>query len=291
MNWYAVFARVKPAARAVNLAAMMGAMWIGCLTVSAGDLPIATSEGKPYLDMPGNAGGTMPRLLSQTGAFKNVAELTPADGLIPYDVIVPFWSDGAEKSRWISVPAGQKIKFTRTGDWVFPRGTVFVKNFSLPTREKDPAITRRLETRLLVCDENGGVYGVTYKWRADNSDADLLATNLSEAIPVETSAGRRAQTWYYPSRKDCVTCHTANAGYVLGVKTRQLNRNFTYSGGVTGNELTVWNRLGLFNTNLAEADLEKVPTLAAVDDTRRSIEDRARSYLDANCANCHRPKG
>jgi uncharacterized repeat protein (TIGR03806 family) len=291
MNRYAWFAGYRYAARAVNLAAVLIVARPGSLTVSAVDFPIPKSEGTPYLAMPGNAGGTMPRLLSQTGAFKNVAELRPARGLIPYDVIVPFWSDGAEKSRWISVPAGQKIKFTETGEWVFPRGTVFVKNFSLPTDERNPAITRRLETRLLVCDENGGVYGVTYKWRADNTDADLLATNLAEPIPVETSSGVRMQTWYYPSRKDCLTCHTANAGYVLGVKTRQLNRNFTYAPGFTDNELAVWNRLGLFDANLAGADLEKFPKLAAMDDTTRSVEDRARSYLDANCANCHRPKG
>jgi len=101
----------------------------------------------------------------------------------------------------------------------------------------------------------------------------------------------RTQTWYYPSRQDCLTCHTANAGFVLGVKTRQLNRDLTYPSGVTENELRHWNRLGLFDTNLADADLKNFPKLAARDDATRSLADRARSYLDANCAHCHRPKG
>ena len=241
--------------------------------------------------MPPRADGALPPRLSQTGAFKDVARLTPSDSLIPYDLIVSFWSDGAEKSRWLSVPENQKIKFAPAGEWVFPKGTVFVKHFELATDETHPEVRRRLETRLLVCDDQGGVYGVAYKWRADNRDADLLATNLTESILIKTATGVRTQMWYYPSRQDCLTCHTANAGYVLGVKTRQLNHEFTFPSGVADNELRAWNHIGMFATNLAEADLENLPKLASLDDPARSLADRARSYLDANCAHCHRPEG
>jgi uncharacterized repeat protein (TIGR03806 family) len=248
-------------------------------------------ESKAYLQMPPDANGAIPQLLSKTGAFADTSQAVPADSLIPYDIIVPFWSDGAEKFRWVCVPAGRQVKFSPTGDWTFPQGTVFVKTFALATNELEPGSLRRLETRLLVCDADGGVYGVTYKWRANNSDADLLATNLTEAIPIQTATGVRTQQWYYPSRQDCLTCHTPLAGGVLDVKTRQLNREFTYPSGVMDNELRTWNHLGLFDTNLAGADLEKFPKLARLDDPTRSVQDRARSYLDANCANCHRPKG
>ena len=214
-----------------------------------------------------------------------------AGALIPYDLIVPFWSDGAEKFRWVSVPDNQKVEFSPFGDWAFPHGTVFVKTFALATNELEVDSLRRLETRLLVCDADGSVYGVTYKWRADNSDADLLATNLTETIRIQTATGVRTQQWYYPSRQDCLTCHTPLAGGVLDVDTRQLNREFTYPSGITDNQLRTWNHLGLFNTNVAGVDFEKFPALARLDDPARSLEDRARSYLDANCANCHRPKG
>jgi uncharacterized repeat protein (TIGR03806 family) len=246
---------------------------------------------QPYLRMPHLADGKIPALLSQTGAFSVTRELLPAEGLIPYDLVVAFWSDGAAKSRWIAVPT-QKIQFSATGEWTFPPGTVFVKTFELPTDAGDPGIKRRLETRLLVCDSAGGVYGVVYKWRPDNSDADLLSGSQSEDIPIKSAAGVvRNQPWYYPSRADCLACHNAKAGGVLGVKTRQMNRAFTYPGGVTDNELRAWNHLGLFAPGVNEAELEKLPTLAAADDAQRSLQDRARSYLDANCAQCHRPGG
>src|SRR5882724_2889419 len=250
----------------------------------------ARPESKACLFMPKQINGALPPLLSQTGAFKDTANLAPNDNLIPYDLIVPFWSDGATKTRFISLP-DEKIKFAPTGEWIFPRGTVFVKTFSLATNELNPNSLRRLETRLLVCDVDGGIYGVTYKWRADNSDADLLASNLTETISIKTATGTRTQAWYYPSRADCLTCHTANAGLVLGVKTRQLNRDFTFPSGVTDNELRAWNHAGLFDTNFSDVEIKNFPKLARTDDLSRSLEDRARSYLDANCANCHRPGG
>jgi uncharacterized repeat protein (TIGR03806 family) len=245
--------------------------------------------------MPETDHAAPPRLLSQTGAFKNTRDLTPAESLIPYDINVAFYSDGASKLRWLSVPnealSGLKVTFAPTGDWRFPNGTVFVKHFEMATDETHPEERRRLETRLLVCDAKGGVYGVTYKWRSDNSDADLLESNLTEVLRIQTATGIRTQTWYYPSRQDCRTCHSTTAGNVLGLKTRQLNRDFSFPGGVVDNELRAWNHAGLFEPQLKEADLQSYAQLARADDSTRSIEDRTRSYLDANCAYCHRPGG
>jgi uncharacterized repeat protein (TIGR03806 family) len=250
----------------------------------------ARPQAIPYLSMPKQATGKFPALLSQTGAFADVRTLSPGKALIPYDLILAFWSDGAVKSRWMSLPPG-KIGFSPDGDWKFPAGSVFVKHFDLPVDDTDPRIRRRLETRLLVRDQNGGVYGATYKWRADNSDAELVTDAVTENISIKTATGTREQTWYYPGRKDCLTCHTAIAGGVLGLKTRQMNRDITYPGGVSDNQLRAWNHVGLFDTALSTTDLGALPTLAARTDTSRSLEDRARSYLDANCSHCHRPGG
>jgi uncharacterized repeat protein (TIGR03806 family) len=247
---------------------------------------------RAYLHMPAQIDGPLPLLLSQTGAFLDTARLVPNPGLIPYDLIVPFWSDGAAKIRYVAIPKGQQIGFTADAEWSFPAGTVFVKTFELPTDDAHPEIMRRLETRLLVRDDKGGVYGVVYKWRADNSDADLLPSSLTETIPIRARDGStREQTWYYPSRENCLTCHNARAGGVLGLKARQLNRTLTYPSGVSANELQTLDHLHLLNPAPSAAELKTLPTLAGTNDASRSLQDRARSYLDANCAHCHRPGG
>ncbi|HEY7313882.1 MAG TPA: PQQ-dependent sugar dehydrogenase [Gemmataceae bacterium] len=229
-----------------------------------------------------------PSLLSRTGLFASLADLRPRRGLIPYTVNVPLWSDGAAKQRWMA-PGRSPIDFAPEGEWTFPAGTVFVKHFDLPIDERDPRVKRRLETRLLVVDGTGNGYGVTYKWRPDNRDADLLRDSQREDIVIKTAGGTRTQTWYYPSPADCLTCHTSAAKFVLGVKTRQLNGSFTYPTGTTDNQLRTWNYLGLFRPRLEESKIAELRKLVPLTDTKASLADRARSYLDANCANCHRP--
>jgi uncharacterized repeat protein (TIGR03806 family) len=225
----------------------------------------------------------LPGLLSATGLFRSLAELTPAPGLVPYEVNAPLWSDGADKRRWIAVPEGERLRFRQRGEWGFPPGTVFVKHFELP---RNKGKVRRLETRLLVTGEAGTGYGVNYRWRPDGSDADLLPDGLTETLDAKTG-----RTWTYPGRGDCLVCHNSAAGFVLGVSTRQLNRSLRYPGGISDNQLRAWGHAGLLEPAPTEADVPSYPRLEAVGNARASLETRVRSYLDANCAFCHRPGG
>jgi uncharacterized repeat protein (TIGR03806 family) len=273
-------------------------------TVTAGNgLPYGLATNgivPPYLNMPATYNGTLPPLLSGTGVFGDTARRATAGGLIPYSLNLPSWSDGAVNSYFLAVPnrggiitPDEQMRFRPTNSWKFPDGTIFVKNFDLTVDETNPAVPRRrLETQILVRATNGAVYGVTYKWRADNSDADLLAGGLNEDILITNAMGVRIQTWHYASPADCLTCHTPVANYVLGVNTRQLNGSFTYPDtGITDNQIRTLNRLGLFSPAINEANIAGYPKLSALTNSSASLEDRARSYLDANCAECHRPGG
>lgn len=274
--------------------AAAGADRAGCGSASGhaqAELPPRRMPTRPFLNMPETATGRIPPLLSQTGAFTNMRTLAPARGLLPYDLILSFWSDGAQKSRFVAIPEG-KVAVSPDGEWAFPRGTVFVKTFELATDARHPQARRRLETRLLVIGGKDGVYGVTYKWRADLSDADLVGPQaVDEDIAVHDASGLRSQTWYYPGRADCVACHNARTPGQLGPKTRQLDRDLHYPDGITENQLHRWNRLGLFAPALDDEGIASFATLARPDDAHRSLEDRARSWLDVNCGQCHRPGG
>ena len=257
------------------------------------------SLAPPFYGMPTNSGGPMPALLSLTGIFSDTPDMIPTNGLIPYAPNTPFWSDGAQKTRYFSVPydggvlsPGMQITFSPTGQWSFPAGSVFVKTFELNTDTSNPNVKRRIETRVLVRDNYGAVYGVTYKWRPDNSDADLLSSSRQENILITNATGISTQTWTYPSPSDCLTCHTPVANYVLGVNTRQLNGNYRYaSTGVTDNQLRTLNRIGLLNPAFDQAGIANYRQLSAVTNLSASLEERARSYLDANCEQCHQPGG
>jgi len=234
-----------------------------------------------------SGGGTATTQLSQTGIFADLLDLTAAPGFIEYGLEVPFWSDGAGKRRWLAIPNGQRIGFSPTGPWSFPVGTIAVKHFEIELVEGDSTSARRLETRVLVRRASGWE-GFTYRWNAAGTEADLLVGGASEVLTIETSTGPRQQLYEYPSRTDCLRCHTSAAGFLLGVRTRQLNRNFDFVE-VTDNQLRSYDHIGLFSTSIgAPSQYGAYPGL---DDASASLAVRARAYLEVNCAQCHRPNG
>ncbi|MFM8361022.1 MAG: PQQ-dependent sugar dehydrogenase, partial [Verrucomicrobiota bacterium] len=235
----------------------------------------------------------LPRLLSQTGAFSDTAQLEPDPALIPYRVTSPLWSDGAAKRRWMALPPdgpSNRIERLPGGEWAFPGGTVFVKHFEIQTNRLDPAAIRRLETRLMVLPTNGGAYGVTYRWRPDGQDAEVLPGGGDEEIVIRTADGEVRQTWHYPSMRECLQCHTRAAGYVLGVTPAQLNRPPVTPGpsGAT-NQVASLNALGLLHPPLTDPELAAVPAMVDPADPDQPLATRVRAYLESNCASCHRP--
>lgn len=252
-----------------------------------GELYILTLGSGPLLRLERSAPAeTLPPRLSAVGAFDDLDSLEPSQGLVAYAVQVPLYSDGAHKRRWLLAPEGTKIQFAEAGPYRFASGTTFVKHFELALDERQPERRRRLETRFLVNTEQG-YYGISYRWNADGSDATPVLESELETLRVTGPDGSvREQPYLYPAPSDCLVCHNAGAGHVLGVRTAQLNGPLDASLDPRS-QLLDWSERGLLDTELDPAALAALPRLAALEDESRSLEDRVRSYLDANCSNCH----
>jgi len=235
-------------------------------------------------------GGGFPALLSQTGLFSSTATLAPSAGLVAYDLVAPFWSDSAIKRRWVALPAGTRTGFDPDRPWELPTGSVVVKHFDAPLGAGQ---TRRLETRVLLHQPAGALgpahwVGVTYKWNANQTDANLLTAGLDEPITVNTGAGPQLQNYHYPASFECLQCHNGAAGGVLGLRTAQLNRSVTYPGG-TANQLSAWSCAGMLDENPGDPAGHDVLTDPSSATAPRTL--RARAWLDVNCSMCHRPGG
>ncbi|MGB1949422.1 MAG: PQQ-dependent sugar dehydrogenase [Marinobacter sp.] len=240
---------------------------------TAGELYLVTFSGLFRID-PVSEEVELPQRLSDTGCVQASAPWQPADGLIPYTVIEPFWSDGADKTRYMALPDNTRITVDSSGDFALPRGSVLVKNFLLGQS--------LIETRLFLHNADGSWSGYSYQWDDAGTDAELVEG--SQDVDVG------GQTWHYPSAGECSLCHTAAAGFSLGLETSQLNGNFTYpQTGNTANQLTTLASIGVLSEPVTSA--QRSQTLSRSTDASATLSQRARSYLHSNCSHCHRPGG
>ena len=205
----------------------------GFRETTAGDLLVIDHGGGFYrLDQAPLAADTppFPKTLSATGLFLSTRDNRPDPALIPYDVNAPLWSDGAAKERFIALPGDGTISAVPLHGWDFPEGTVLVKTFSLDMTAGDSASCQRIETRLLT-KQLGQWVGYSYRWADDQSDAALVGA-AGEDVPLAIAdpaapGGKRTQTWHYPSRTECMVCHTRASNFVLGLTVPQLNRGLS----------------------------------------------------------------
>ncbi len=233
-----------------------------------------------------------PRQLSQTGLFASVKGHQVAPGVISYSVNVPFWSDGAGKERFLAMPGETRVGFDEDAGWEFDDGAVTVKSFTLETQAGNPYSRSYIETRIVV-KQDGRWVGYTYAWNDEQTDAELVeADGRDRTYLVQdpaVSGGERSQVWHYPSREECMFCHSRAAGFVLGLNTRQMNRVHDY-GGSRDNQLRTLNHIGLFREPLEKSPAEYA-VLPDPFNEEADLETRAKAYLQVNCAMCHAASG
>jgi uncharacterized repeat protein (TIGR03806 family) len=243
---------------------------------NSGELYVVTSSEIHKL-VPGNAlpGQEGPATqLSATGCFEASDPTQPSEGLIYFDLHAPLWSDAASKRRWMALPDGQTIDIDQDGDFLFPDGTVLAKEFAV---DGEP-----IETRLLMKDLTGRWSGYSYEW--SGADATLLPAGKQKTLP-------NGQVWSYPSRGECLRCHTGGANVSLGPEISQLNGDIVYEETYRiSNQLATMQHIGLFTNGLPNTP-DQLPALAGLADDHQAISRRARSYLHSNCSGCHRGPG
>jgi uncharacterized repeat protein (TIGR03806 family) len=238
-----------------------------------------------------------PTRLSETGLFTSVAEHRPHPAALPFDVAAPQWADGATLERFASLPGLERIvqkpQLNAGGAWTLPNGSVLVQTLRLDLagdagRQKPT----RIETRLMV-REQGEWAGYSYRWNDAQTDAELVpsAGDSVEVGVADPSAptGRREQVWRFPSRAECLACHSRAAGFVLGFSPLQLDRDHRY-GEVIDNQLRTFEHIGVFEGTLPSRRADR-PRLVNPYDEQAPREARVRSYLHVNCSACHVQEG
>ena len=212
----------------------------------------------------------------------NLSDLIPNKGVIPYDLNTPLFSDYSSKKRFVYVPKGSVIPYSITDVLSFPTGSVLIKNFYYPQNGVD----RIIETRLLL-KTSSGWKPETYVWNNEQTKAEksLIGGTVNLAINVNGSS----QNFNYriPNQNQCVNCHSSTGSTnIIGPRIQNLNKNYTYTSG-TSNQIDYWVEQGI----LANTHSDTIPTWPKFNDPSSDLNERARAYLDVNCASCHTERG
>lgn len=235
-----------------------------------------------------DSGAGFPRRLSETGLFASTPHLETNPGVIRYDVNVPGWVDGARSHRWLALPGESAMRYSSPRGWDLPEGAVVVQTLSMEGTGGGGA-NRRIETRLLV-REQGEYAGYSYRWNSEQTDAELVAAGgFEETIETYDKAQnmRSRQSWRFPSRAECLMCHSRAANFVLGLSEAQMNRDFPEGVGEgKGNQIEWLVKSGCL-TNAPVKPVDELARLIRPNDSTAPLEVRARSYLHVNCSPCH----
>ena len=258
-------------------------------TDRAGEILITRNDGQIHRLVPQPAAAAttaeFPRRLSETGIFASSATLTPASGVVPYEINAALWSDGARARRHLAVSGWQNVTTdsAREDRFVLPDGSAVARTLEI---NGTPA-PRRVETQLMF-REHGAWRFYTYAWNEAQTDAELIAADGE----TRTIPGVANRTWRYAARSECAICHHAATHGTIGLSLAQLNRDadFTPLGRRVESQIAALIDTGLLKPAPAAPPAEWQKRVSPHDVTQ-PLEARARSYLDINCAHCHRDGG
>ena len=246
----------------------------------AGDDERCTIAG----DGPGvDPSGEFCERLSTYRLFDDLAAQAPAQGVRSYDVNTPLFSDYTIKSRFVWLPPGAAMTWSDADAFEFPPGAVVIKTFAYPVDRRDPGLGRRLlETRLLVRGDDAWT-GAAYVYDADGREARLaIAGAFLDTAWIHDDGSERTNHYAVPNKNQCKNCHAEHNDAVdlLGPKARHLNRGDQLQGLIDGHALV---------DAPPASQWPRAPV--ATDPASGTLDERARAWLDINCAYCHNSNG
>ena len=228
--------------------------------------------------------------LSDYGFFREpMAEQIPLDNIFPYRISTELFKDYAFKSRFIVLPEGEKISYISSEEFDFPVGTIFIKTFYYPADFRFPEKNWQIiETRLLVHTPEGWI-GYPYVWNTEQTDAILdIAGNRQKVLWIDKRGKSKNVNYLVPNFNMCKGCHVIDKTFQpIGPKPRLLNCDNFYDGSHK-NQLEKMLELDMIDEM---PSVETIPATAEWGSEHYSLNDRARAYLDVNCAHCHNSKG
>jgi putative heme-binding domain-containing protein len=224
-----------------------------------------------------------PRKLSETGLFADTARQRPGAGVYEFSIHEPMWQDGAEATRYIGLPKTSGIHTdivvrgngSRNITTAWPDEAVLAKTIRLG---KKP-----VETQVLHFDGDAWS-GYSYRWNEEGSDAELVGA-AGEEFDVPVKGWKGGTRYRIPSRAGCMRCHSMWNKFTPAFEPMQL-AGFAAFSKQSARDVAVG--LGLANANYFHQNIsgELVNSRGA-----GSVDTRARSWLHANCAHCHRRHG
>ncbi|MCW5912058.1 MAG: hypothetical protein KIT62_13370 [Cyclobacteriaceae bacterium] len=228
--------------------------------------------------------------LSEYGFFTgDMKMLTPAEGVVPYTLNAPLFSDYAFKKRFVKIPKDKTVAYHADDVFNFPEGTILIKNFYYPADFNKPEENiRLLETRLLI-NEAGTWKALPYTWNDEQTEAYLDVAGKTIPVSWKQDDGQIRQVNYsVPNMNQCKGCHLRGDKVTpIGPVARQLNGDYPFAE-VKQNQLLYWQSHGLLD---GLPDIGQVSRLASYEDQCVQVNERARAWLEINCAHCHRADG
>ena len=248
------------------------------LAISLVSIPLTAIDKQAHIE------GKFFSKLSDYRFFKDLTNQIPADEVLPYQLQSELFSDYTYKQRFVYVPPAMKVEHEKNKVFMFPVGSVLIKTFSYQNTmsELSPQL---LETRLLIHSE-GGWKAVSYIWNEDQSEAYLSLVGGTIQTSFSDEGGNiRSVRYRAPNKNQCKECHQINASLTpIGPKARNMDLTLSYDDKPQ-NQLAKWHDLGWIDQDI---DFMKMINYSRLNE---DIEDRARAYLEINCAHCHIPGG